>query len=268
MILLNIVWPAIYVFDELWRVWYLVFMTIAIETLIINLILKYPIKKSFWAALIGNLVSGVIGTFIMMWIMLVWHLIADNFVPHSTFDIINWIVTYILMCLGSVFIEILTIKKLFKDSIKRLFIPLLIGNLLTYSFISFTIATKTDKDPREKRTKLVWYYPIKKNYILLDSTKLLINKAKTEISYDKEDKILNTNYRIEIPFKKENPDIFQFEVRSLDDGNISENQKDKNIIYIKKLSDTLKIVLIERNPNPKKGWTAPIVSDTISFIKK
>ena len=86
---------------------------------------------------------------------------------------------------------------------KRLFIPLLIGNLLTYSFIAYTMATKTDKDPNEKRTEQILYSPIPSSFTLLDSTKLQIFKAKTEISYDKDDKVLNTNYPLEIQFKKE-----------------------------------------------------------------
>ena len=135
------VWPAIYVYDEVWRFWFLVFATIIIETLTIMVILKYPIRKSFFVSLIGNFVSGLIGTFVMMYAMLFWHFVAVRFVPHATFDKINWVATYILMCFGSVFIETLAIKLIFKDTINRLYFPLLLGNLLTYAFIAFTRAT-------------------------------------------------------------------------------------------------------------------------------
>lgn len=167
MILLNMVWPAIYVYDEVWRFWFLVFATIVIETFTIMVMLKYSLKKSFLASVIGNLVSGLVGTFVMMWAMLFWHLLADNFVPNATFDIINWVATYILMCFGSVFIETLTIKLIFKDTIKRLFIPLLIGNLLTYGFIAYVMVAKTGKDPKEKRTELVLYSPTPSRFIFL-----------------------------------------------------------------------------------------------------
>lgn len=131
-----------YVHDEVWRFWFLVFATVIIEMFAIRIMLKYSWQKSFLASLIGNLVSGIIGTFVMMWAMLAWHLVADNFVPHATFDPINWVATYILMCLGSVLIETWTIKMIFQDTIKRLFIPLLIGNLLTYGFIAFAMMMK------------------------------------------------------------------------------------------------------------------------------
>lgn len=157
MTLLNLVWPAIYVYDEVWRFWFLVFVTIVVETFTLMAMLKYSLQKSFLAAVIGNLVSGVIGTFVMRWAMLFWHLIADNFVPSATFGTINWIVTYVFMCLGSVFIETLTIKLIFKETIKRLFIPLLIGNLLTYGFIAYSMITKHE-DPNKNldRTSVIF----------------------------------------------------------------------------------------------------------------
>lgn len=34
------------------------------------------------------------------------------------------------------------------------------------------------------------------------------------------------------------------------------------------ISDTIRIVLEQKNPDPDKGWTAPIITDTINFIKR
>jgi len=263
MILLNVVWPAIYVYDEVWRFWFLVLATIIIETFTIMAMLKYSLKKSFLASVIGNLVSGFVGTFVMMWAMLFWHLLADNFVFQSTFNIINWVATYILMCLGSVLIETLTIKLIFKDTIKRLFIPLLIGNLLTYSFIAYTMTTKTEKYPNKKRAEQVLYSPTPNNFKLLDSTRLSIFTATTEISYDKDDKILNTNYVLKILFKKEKPENFQFQLRLVDNEYTGGIEDGRKLIHLDKLTDTVRIVLEQKNPDPDKGWTAPIITDTI-----
>lgn len=268
MILLNVVWPAIYVYDEVWRFWFLVFATIVIETCTIAAILKYSLKRSFLVSVVGNLISGLVGTFVMMWAMLFWHLLADNFVPQATFDIINWVATYILMCLGSVFIETLAIKLIFKDTIKRLFKPLLIGNLLTYGFIAYTMATKTDKDPNEKRTEQVLYSPIPNNFTLLDSTRLSIFTAKTEISYDEDDKVLNTNYPLEILFEKEKPGNFQFELRLVGNKYTGGIEDGRKLIQLDKLTDTVRIVLEQKNPEPDKGWTEPIITDTINFIRR
>lgn len=268
MILLNMVWPAIYVYNEVWRFWFLVFATVIIETFTIMAILRYSIRKSFFASVIGNLVSGLIGTFVMMYAMLFWHLVVDSFVPHATFDIINWVATYILMCLGSVFIETLTIKLIFKDTIKRLFFPLLIGNLLTYGFIAFTMATKADKDPKEKRTEQVMYSPTPNSFTLLDSTKLLIFTAKTEISYDEDDKILNTNYPLEILFEKEKPENFQFELRLVGNKYAGGIENGRKLIRLDSITDTIRIVLEQKNPDPNKGWTEPLITDTINFVRR
>lgn len=262
------VWPAIYVYDEVWRFWFLVFVTIVIETFTIMAMLKYSLKKSLIASVVGNLVSGLVGTFVMMWAMLIWHLLADNFVPHATFDIINWVATYILMCLGSVFIETLTIKLIFKDTIKRLFIPLVIGNLLTYSFIAYTMATGTDKDSKETRTEQVLYSPVPSKFTLLDSTKLLIFSAKTEISFDKDDKLLNKTYPLEILFEKEKSENYQFELRLLGNDYEGGIENGRKLIQLDKLTDTIQIVLIQKNADPDKGWTAPIYTDTIKFVKR
>ncbi|MCP2029496.1 hypothetical protein L1276_004683 [Flavobacterium sp. HSC-32F16] len=267
MISLNMVWPAIYVYDEIWRFWFLVFVTIIIETFTIMAMLKYSLQKSLIASIVGNLVSGLIGTFVMMWAMLFWHLIADNFVPHATFDIINWVATYVLMCLGSVLIETFTIKLIFKETIKKLFIPLLIGNLLTYGFIAYSMMTSSDKDENIKRTEYIFYSPTPNNFILLDSTKLQIVTAKTEVLYDEKDSVLNTTYPLKIHFKKEKPDNFQFELRLSGEEDAGGIEVDKKIIQLDKLSDTVNIVLEQKNPDPNKGWTAPIITDTIKFVK-
>jgi hypothetical protein len=97
-------------------------------------------EKIFFSSLIGNCVSGFIGTFIMTFAMLFWHLIVDTFV-NGTFNTINWVATYVLMCFGSVFLETLTIKIIYKEPIKKLFLPMLTGNLLSYAFIAYFMVT-------------------------------------------------------------------------------------------------------------------------------
>jgi hypothetical protein len=131
-ILANMAWPALYVSTEIGKFWYLVFATILIEAIVIKVFLKFSWTKSFIASTIGNIISGLIGTFIMMFAMVLWHALVDKLVPNATFDIINWVATFILMCAGSVAIETLAIKLIYKEHFKRLFLPMLTGNLLTY----------------------------------------------------------------------------------------------------------------------------------------
>lgn len=259
---LNIVWPAMYVADELLRFWFLVFVTIAVETFTIKVILKYPLIKSIKASVIGNLVSGFIGVFIMMITMLFWHMVSDGFFNHGTFDNINWIATYIIMCVGSIFIEVLTIKIVFKETIKRLLLPLMIGNLLTYAFIAYSM-TNDKKALTTKRTDTVFYYPTETHFILCDSSKLYIHKAKTIISYDDNNKILNTNDPFRFFFEKEKPQGVELEFELIKQKSIL---KSKEKTTLNRSSDTIQIVLKQKNPRHKNFENIFVAMDTIYFV--
>lgn len=133
---LNVIWPAVYVSQAFSEFWFIIFGTIAIELITIRYFLKTSWASSLVMSVVGNLVSGIIGTFIMTYGMFVWHLIADTLFFKATFNPINWIMTFILMCLGSVILEALAVKFILKKNIKKIFIPLLIGNLMSYIFIA------------------------------------------------------------------------------------------------------------------------------------
>ena len=140
MCLLNMIWPAIFVANGLAKLWYCIFFTIVIEWLLINLFLKCNWKQSFLMSAIGNTVSGLAGIHVLPFAMIFWHAAVDKILPHATFDIINWYCTYILMCLGSVAIETLAVKLIFKMSFRKLFLPLLIGNFMTYLLAGILMA--------------------------------------------------------------------------------------------------------------------------------
>lgn len=133
---LNVIWPAVYVSQAFSEFWFIIFGTIAIELITIRYFLKTSWASSLVMSVVGNLVSGIIGTFIMTYGMFLWHLIADTLFFKATFNPINWIMTFILMCLGSVILEALAVKIILKKNIKKIFIPLLIGNLMSYIFIA------------------------------------------------------------------------------------------------------------------------------------
>jgi hypothetical protein len=263
------VWPAIYVSQALWKFWFLVIATIVIETFVIKYFLKFGWKKSFIASLIGNCVSGFVGTFIMVWAMLFWHMVADNFVPHGTFGLTNWIATYILMCLGSVFLEALAIRFIYKEKIRRLFLPMLTGNFLSYAFIAYAMFTATSADPDEKRAETIKFLPNKQQFVLLDSSKMHINTATISISIGKNGKRLNDTkslgYNLNIPFIKQNQNSFQFDFRALgeeDSKGIDENHKDFHFINLK---NEYKILLEQKSPDTSLGWRKPIITDTLIF---
>lgn len=262
------VWPALYVSENFEKFWFFVIGTIVIELFVIKYFLKFNWTKSLIISIVGNLVSGIIGTFLMVWAMLFWHLIADRFLQ-GTFNIVNWIATYILMCFGSVFIETLTIKIIYKESIKKLFLPMLTGNFLTYAFIAFVMLTKTDKDPDEVGTEIIKYLPNKQKFILLDNSKMQIDTCTIEVSYDKEGNKLNDTkskgYNLHIPFYKQPEGGFQFEFRILGEkyaDGINENSKN---FQFSTLENEYKILLEQKNSDTAFGWTKPIITDTLIF---
>lgn len=135
LFLLNVVWPALYVSENLLHFWYLILVTVLIEALILKRFFEITTKQAFLYSIIGNIISGVAGTYILAFPMIAWHYAFDEVIPGATFGAINWIATYILMFLGSVLIETLAIKLISKKKFKELILPLSIGNLLTYIFI-------------------------------------------------------------------------------------------------------------------------------------
>jgi hypothetical protein len=139
-ILLNMVWPAIYIASGLAKLWYCIFFTIAIEWIILKFFLKDKWGKTLVMSAIGNVVSGLAGIFIMPWVMILWHFIADRFMPDATFDNINWFLSYVFMCIGSVALEAMVVMLTFKKPFKKLIFSMLIGNALTYLLIGILIA--------------------------------------------------------------------------------------------------------------------------------
>lgn len=267
---LNLIWPAIYIVEDIEKFWFLIFFTIAIETITIYAFLKINWKKSIIISMIGNSVSGIIGTFIMMFAMLIWHFAVDRLLPNATFDKINWIATYIIMCLGSVSIETYAISKIFKFDFKKIFIPLLIGNALSYGFIAYATAKQNEvQKAKEKPTENVFYKPLQNKYNLLNNKNVIFYTAKTEINYDNEDKISNENFPLEIIFEYNYKDImdFPFELRLAGNEFAGGIENGRKTIYLDKLSDTIRVVLEQKNPNEDIGWTKPIITDTIKFIK-
>jgi len=268
MISWNVVWPALYVFEELQDFWFLVFATIGIETLAIMALMKFSMLKSFFASTVGNLVSGLVGSFIMIWVMLLWHITIDSFLPNATFDKTNWIATYILMCLGSVLIETLAVQFAFKNSFKRLFIPLLVGNLLTYSFIAYKMIEESKTENHKTRTEKVYYEPTPNKFTLLDETWMTLYTGKADIEFDKDNKLIKDEHCIEVIFEQEISDNFQFEMRLVGSEYSSGIETGRKLLRVNELSDTIRVVLDQKNPTHGVGWKKPIVTDTINFIKR
>lgn len=259
---LNIVWPAIYIAEEIYKFWFLILVSILLEIFSIKYLMKISWLKSTIASIIGNLVSGFVGTTIMTFAMIIWHFLFDWLLPQSTFDITNWIISYVFMCLGSVMIEVIIVRFIYKLNFKKLFIALLVGNIMSYTFIA-AVMVKKQKDSKSVREEKYLYLPNKQDFILLDNTKLHIDTATISIHFNHKGEKLYIGPSLLIPFKKEKNDSFQFNLiktgEKISHG-MSENHK---VIYVEKIEKQFQILIEQKNPDTNFGWRKPIITDTI-----
>lgn len=269
---MNMVWPALYVSAELGKFWYLVFATILIELVVIKVFLKFSWTKSFIASMVGNTVSGLVGIFLMMFPMILWHALVDGLVPNATFDIINWVATFILMCFGSVAVEALTIKFLYKESFKRLFLPISTGNLLTYVFIAYSMANPSKGLEGEVSADKVLYIPNKTHFTLLDSSNTVdLDTASIRISYDSDGKIINEKkhrgYHLWVKYKLMQSDSFDFHLRLIDDGWWGGTTSKGKDFPVDSIKDEFILLFEQRLMDSTAGYRRLQPTDTIKLIK-
>lgn len=267
MIILNLIWPAIYISQTFYEFWFLVIMTIIIETFAVKYYLKYTWKKSALVSLIGNIISGIIGTFLMKWGILLWHLVADMLLG-GTFSFVNWIATFTLMCLGSVLLECIAIKIIFKETIKRLFFPLLLGNLLTYIIIAVFMSVSAYNESRKGLIENIIYEPLEKEFVINDTSTLTLSNATVweqdttgGIYYSQPEK-----YRIEIQYDKKGIKNSQFRLKSTNGRAIHGHTPTIMLDY---LPDTLMIFIKERDINSfdaKDDFIGETI-DSVKFVK-
>lgn len=129
----NVVFPRMFIAEAVYSAWFLIFITIIIEGLLIKLFIR---EISYTRALImssvGNAVSTFVGTAITTLIALivdVHPLLIETTRRNFQYDVVS---TVILMCLGSALIELITLAVAFRYRIKELLWPVLIGNIATY----------------------------------------------------------------------------------------------------------------------------------------
>jgi hypothetical protein len=118
------------------------------------------------------------------------------------------------------------------------------------------------------------HVPNKFSFSLLDGTTLLIDTAWTEIIFYYHDgkRVLDhaNGYHFSIPVKKKVPDSFTFSFSLADKGNQAfTNVAGDSLIQIcpRLLFNEMKVLLEQKDPDTSKGWTHPIISDTIIFKK-
>jgi len=71
--------------------------------------------------------------------MMGWHFALDDLLHDSTFDPINKIATIAIMFSGSVFIEAIVTRLIWKYKIKTTVFIFVIGNIISYGLIIFDL---------------------------------------------------------------------------------------------------------------------------------
>jgi hypothetical protein len=131
----NLIWPAVFISAEIYKLSYLVIVSILIESLIYYLYLNINPLKAMLVTAISNGVSFLVGTQFLSIAMIGWHFIADRFTG-GTFNLVNYIVSFLFLYLGTCLIELLVVRILLRSyTFKQLAPAVFIGNLITYLMV-------------------------------------------------------------------------------------------------------------------------------------
>ena len=132
--------------------------------------------------------------------------------------------------------------------------------------------SKTRQEALKNGSPIYSYVADKNSFQLLDGTTLRTDTAWTELSftYKNGQRVLDSSYgfHFSIPFKKAVPNTFTFTFSLLDTTNqIFTNGIGEDLYQLcpLRLRDEMKIILKQKDTDTSKGWTNPIVSDTITY---
>lgn len=115
----NMVWPSLYIAEGM-RSWYVILIGLAIEVVFVKWFLKEPFYKSVLIAFIMNLVSTVLGVFVIPLSGLIGEILMIPF-RTGTFDPTHWLISYVFAVISNALIEGLTVKIIFKYQFKKMF---------------------------------------------------------------------------------------------------------------------------------------------------
>jgi hypothetical protein len=132
--------------------------------------------------------------------------------------------------------------------------------------------SQTEEEAEKNGSAVVNYIPNKYSFALLDGTTLIIDTAWTEESftYHNGKRVIDPSYgyHLSIPFKKKIPTSFTFNFSLADKTNEEfTNGIGDNLCQLcpTTLFDEMKVLLEQKDPDTSKGWTNPIILDTIVF---
>lgn len=120
-------------------------------------------------------------------------------------------------------------------------------------------------------TKTYTYLPTYNNKTLLDNSTLKIDSAISDIDYYSNKKTFEKDLSFTIYFTSPYKENVPFSFKALDSTNQfggSSSQIKYKELYLKKLDDSIKIILEEVSLRNNIGWDNPKNTDTIVFVKR
>jgi len=244
---------------------------IVISIIIITIARKWNVI-SFSKVLKSNL--SLYGTLIGVYIIsFIFSIYINNFSKKN--DLIEK-VFYILFFLILFLIQAFFILKYFYKNTKdpfvkgyKVLIILLYFVTLVYILISYFPRNAYDKNLTH--SKIYTYLPIKSTKTLLDNSTLKIDSATSDIDYYSNKKTFEKDLSFTIYFTSKHKEDVPFSFKALDStnefGGSSSEIKYKEL-YLRKLNDSIKIILKEVDFKNNIGWDHPKNTDTIVFVKR
>lgn len=243
---------------------------IVISTLIITIAKKWSVIN-FSKVLKSN--SILYGTLIFVYIMSYMfsiHIGAFSRKNDLVEKIIYLLFFLILFVLQSVFILkyfYRNTKDSFLKGYKLLILFLYLVSLI-YILINFFPDDASDKYLTHSKTYI--YLPTENTKTLLDNSILKIDSAISTFDYYSNKDNIEKDLTFTIYFNSRHKEQVPFSFRALDSINefgASNNERVCKKIYLKKLNDSIKIILEEVNFKKNIGWDNPKNTDTILFVK-
>lgn len=125
----NMVWPSLYIAEGM-RSWFVILAGLILEIVFVNLFLKQTILKSSFIALVMNLISTIVGIFLIPFGGFVGEFLLAPF-GGGTFALSHWIAAYFLAVITNTLIEGLVVNTFFRFSFKNMFLWLFSANTLS-----------------------------------------------------------------------------------------------------------------------------------------
>ena len=134
----NIIFPALFVSKARWQSVPLVIISVIIEACLYKFFIKgITSAKALWVSIVVNAASAMVGASILTFAMFFWQVFFDMLSGGGTFSLPSLIANYIIMYLVSSLMELFAIRIIFGYPLRSLWVPVFVGNAITYLMVLF-----------------------------------------------------------------------------------------------------------------------------------